>query len=696
MAQWTRPKNGETVIAHLSDLHFGSTNQEQCWATLRAFLQNDVGPALVLVTGDIVDSPDRKLYENARQELDDLNVPYYVCPGNHDRHFKGNVSRLLTWIRRREDTPAVFDQIFADRIVGPNTLVSQPVGTRWEIGLLGIDSSREADFFARGYINPRLFPRLEATTKAADPDLVILLTHHHLQSIRQLEEAHQKSFKSLSNLTLMVNSGSFLECLTRAHVDIVLHGHEHASHWAKYGSLEKGKGDLSVIGAGSATGNDAIGGCALERASFNAIIIAPDRSVTLNILGFEGGSWRVREEMPLFNATDARRLRLLRRAGKLNSDLNGQVTKHIEFTRERDALVRWVFKNWRLDSKLFEYVVYNSTGRPIGPLLRVSLPNGKNSEFRFEFKKYRDKDHTWYVSGDVEEEFVNALVNIEFSFKWLGGGLLTEEEMSKVTPGAPGLVRSEGYEFGYVFAGGPVAFAQLQLTLPPEFAPADVEVRVYDQAEQRYPDEERELRGRVLVLGKGRYSLVVTYPREKWWYVLAWRPVPRPAASETETRFRAKARKSGDTLLEEFQKSLPELFKKSARLSLYLLASNGSAERAAHLELPNTVAQLPPRISGARGDRSAMGQAFWGVPTASLKKPGEQWAQELGFSADEEALLLLPVRFSLGWTNPSPWAVVRIGITSAEVAKQLPSAESLDGALAPAVARLLTAALDVT
>jgi UDP-2,3-diacylglucosamine pyrophosphatase LpxH len=697
MPEWTR-SDGETVIVHISDLHFGTANQTHCWDTLVTFLRNTVQPALILVTGDIVDTPDRGLYEQAKKALDNLRVPYYVCPGNHDRHFRGNVSRWFSRIRGRGDTASVFDQVFIDHIVSPNRLVKQKIGTRWEIGLVGVDSSAEAKFFARGYVNPELFQRLEATTKSdTDPDLVILLTHHHLQAIRKLESDHKESIKDLAALTQMVNSGSFLECLTRAHVDIVLHGHEHAWHWAKYGSLERGKGEVCVIGAGSGTGNSATSGCSLDRSSFNAISISPDRSMSLKVGYFEGGAWAVRENVPLFNATDARRLRLLRRAGKLNADLNGYVTKHVEYTRERDAVVRWVFRNWKLKSKRFEHVVYNSTGRPVNAVLKVELPNGKGSTFSFNFIKHPAKDYFWYVAADIDEVYVDTLVNIEFTFVWLGGGLLLDHEMSAVTKSsAPGLLRRDGFEFCYVFASGPVAFANLQVTLPPEYEPREgVEVRVYDQDENEIPDEARELKERLLVLGRGRYSLMVTYPRENWWYVLAWRPVSRSAFSPAETRFRSAARANGKVLLEEFQKCLPTAaFKESARLSLYLISANGTGERAAHCDPPNG-----PRIAGLatrfaeRGDLSPLGQAAWGV-AASLKRPDSETAQELGFAADEAALLMLPVRFGLGWTSPPPWAVVRVGITSSEVADELPSPEVLEAMLAPSITGLLTAALN--
>ena len=631
MAEWTR-KTGDIVIAHISDLHFGTQNQKHSWDVLTSFMREQLKPELILVTGDIVDSPDRKVYEEAKQGLDALGAPYFVCPGNHDRHFKGNVSRGWAKVTGRSDTPAVFDQVFANHLVSPDTLKLHTILNQLQIGLFGIDSSEQADYFARGYVNPRMFPRLETGTRDADPDLVILLTHHHLQPIRNLEERHQNSLRSLSNLTLMVNAGTFLESMTRAHIDLVLHGHEHASHWARYGSLESGKAEVCVLGAGSATGNSAVGGCRLDSASLNAIYVARDHSVGLKVLNYDGGSWSAKK-IKLFSSTEARRLRLLRRAGKLVSDPNGTVTKYVEFTRERDILIRWIFKNWKVE-KRFEHVVQNSTGYPDNAVLKIALPGGKSVSYVFSFKQHPDKDYAWYVEGDIDDEYVDTLVDIEFSFKWIGGGLLTDDEMKVVQRSlAKGLLRREGFEFSSIFCSGPAAQAQLILSLPPEFAPPQIDVRVYDERDQRQPQEERELASRVLELDPGTYSLTVRYPRERWWYVLAWKPVPLVAGSEPEQVFQSFAQRSGQLLLEEFQrsKSLAAL-KSSARLSLYVKNSEGNPERVGHLDSTSSPNSRDVVTTGLRGDLTALGQAFWGVAAKWNRPADNQGSQKARFS----------------------------------------------------------------
>ena len=95
-------------IAHISDLHFGAGGYKDVSDSLAEHLRNHVKPDLVLVTGDLVDTPKVALFEEVHGWLENLNknlgwVPgqpsrYLVCPGNHDRHTRGNA---LPWRRAK-------------------------------------------------------------------------------------------------------------------------------------------------------------------------------------------------------------------------------------------------------------------------------------------------------------------------------------------------------------------------------------------------------------------------------------------------------------------------------------------------------------------------------------------------------------------------------------------------------------------
>jgi 3',5'-cyclic AMP phosphodiesterase CpdA len=82
-----------TVLAHLSDLHFGRED-----ATVVAALREELlalGPALVAVSGDLTQRARRSEFERAREFLDSLPGPRLVVPGNHDIPLFDVVRRVL-------------------------------------------------------------------------------------------------------------------------------------------------------------------------------------------------------------------------------------------------------------------------------------------------------------------------------------------------------------------------------------------------------------------------------------------------------------------------------------------------------------------------------------------------------------------------------------------------------------------------
>ncbi len=92
--------DGEYAIAHLSDLHFGSKNYKEVWKLTAQHLEA-IKPDLLLVTGDLVDTPKKRLYAEVKESLENLRIPYHVCAGNHDRFYHGNQFPPWTkWVAR--------------------------------------------------------------------------------------------------------------------------------------------------------------------------------------------------------------------------------------------------------------------------------------------------------------------------------------------------------------------------------------------------------------------------------------------------------------------------------------------------------------------------------------------------------------------------------------------------------------------
>ena len=81
------------IFAQITDFHLKSDGQLfrdelDSVATLKAAVRHlngfDPRPDLVLATGDLVYEPDERAYRVLRELLDELEMPVYAIPGNHD------------------------------------------------------------------------------------------------------------------------------------------------------------------------------------------------------------------------------------------------------------------------------------------------------------------------------------------------------------------------------------------------------------------------------------------------------------------------------------------------------------------------------------------------------------------------------------------------------------------------------------
>ncbi|RKQ69301.1 calcineurin-like phosphoesterase family protein [Litorimonas taeanensis] len=79
------------IIAQITDLHLGfhgenasCTNRERLRAVLSEVQSKIQSPDLILFTGDLVEIGEDWAYEDLREELETLSIPYYFAFGNHD------------------------------------------------------------------------------------------------------------------------------------------------------------------------------------------------------------------------------------------------------------------------------------------------------------------------------------------------------------------------------------------------------------------------------------------------------------------------------------------------------------------------------------------------------------------------------------------------------------------------------------
>jgi 3',5'-cyclic AMP phosphodiesterase CpdA len=822
---WQPLEAGEFAVAHLSDPHFGSDNADPVWEHVHDFLIDTLRPKLLLVTGDLVDTPNEEFYHHARRELDilkdALRVDYFVCAGNHDRHRLGNritpeflrasdwlrratrlvqaaiwvlgigtaalffgtgwahssgslagagiaalvlvaacslaLWRLPSYVGRQFDvgyTSNVFDNVFQHHILAPGKATRYKLGEgleAWSLGLLGLDSSQHPDCFARGRIDSDQLRALasgatvpgRASAQAGEEyDLCVLLVHHHLLSIRRLEPGDNDVVSDLSllNATCLVNASTVLERLAEARVDLVLHGHEHKHNWATYSSQERGYSSVRVVAAGSATGNDSSEGCQANNATLNVLIFKPDRSVRLRRAFYEEQTWKQDADVVLFGPEDVRQARVRRRAmrdalGKLapQAHITSEIVKTSIFTRERDIEVSLTFTNWLFVDPHFVHPVMNSTGEPVGssadrlPEVVLAVPDVTDPTQRrrmkvpgAEFVKVK-ADHTWVLRFDVPPRLLGRSVDIIVSYRWKHGGLLTSEELAMIkgSPAAPralGFPRNQDMEFGTVWTNGqPVAALELHVSVPPEYAPRDRDVRVYvhdefqtgQEQDKHFLKEGDALRARVRTLSNGRYSLRIPFPRVSCSYTLAWSPVTEAVASARlqNEQYTALFAQMDGARAARALRAFGRVFRGTplwgkATLALFVYPACAAAveyREGIHLVAPGCppLHELPPLDTiDFKSERNLLVQAWWGSLVSERRPARDAEARELGFLPHEGMLLCVPVRLGLSATAPPPWAIVRIGVWQEGMDLLGQDADgTIENLLRVGVARLLAVAL---
>lgn len=544
---------GTVRIAHLSDLHFGAESQHDTWEILKRHLQNEIQNRLihlVLVTGDIADTPNDELLMEARRELDSLGVKYYVCPGNHDRHAKGNSSRVVrpvNWVINRiaGDGMARFSLRFEGKIPTLENVINEVLqdGTdEWRVRIVGVDSSINADISARGFLCPKDQDLMrKAMDRAEDVDLGLLLFHHQLLPVRTLErniEPKRISWSDVTRLTALINAGTAMEVLSTSLIDIVLHGHEHAANWGRYSSMEIACGETAIIGAGSATGTVTLKESSTEMMSYNIINLCPDRSADLFVMAYSGGSFRTREQFSLMDAQTMRKHRFLRQLRSEDQPaLAPEVVKIIEFTRNGDGIVYQYHTGWPLNSSNeWTLQARNGTGSPSDLNVRFVAPDDDSHDLQpAPLFQRLGVDQTWQakqvLNGQFFQKHLGQTFRVEESYRWKGGAILTAGQLSELRKTSyAGMLRSDGKEFCAISIKRWFASAMLLVRLPSEFAPdpKSIEVWAIDESNPNtlHPAR-RDISGGLRVLGRGLYSLTVPYPRKGWRYALSWVPVEK-------------------------------------------------------------------------------------------------------------------------------------------------------------------------
>jgi 3',5'-cyclic AMP phosphodiesterase CpdA len=212
-------------LAHISDLHFGATDDEVVERVADEL--HEFEPHLLVVTGDLTQRGKRRQYEAACRFLDQLPYPRLVVPGNHDIAplYRPFSRAYHPFARYLEYVSPLLDTVYADDtmlVIGMNSV--HPL--RWKEGRV---TFRQLEWLA------------EHAATAGDRRLIVA-THHPL-----VETAVGPSAGRVRGKT------ELHRMLERLSVELVLAGHLHETHSGPAAMRLGGSESLLVVQASTAT-----------------------------------------------------------------------------------------------------------------------------------------------------------------------------------------------------------------------------------------------------------------------------------------------------------------------------------------------------------------------------------------------------------------------------------------------------------
>jgi 3',5'-cyclic AMP phosphodiesterase CpdA len=192
-----------TVIAHISDLHFGA-HDPVIVAGLTEALNADP-PDLVAISGDLTQYARRSEFAKARLFIERLRSPVLAVPGNHD----------LTAFNLAER----FSKPYARwaTAIGPET---EPTWTDGNVAVLGVNTAHRAGYhwdWSRGRVRRRDLPALLDRLVAIPRELARIVVAHH----------PMLASEDRPKMVVAGRAKQTLAALAEADVCMILSGHAH-------------------------------------------------------------------------------------------------------------------------------------------------------------------------------------------------------------------------------------------------------------------------------------------------------------------------------------------------------------------------------------------------------------------------------------------------------------------------------------
>jgi hypothetical protein len=274
------------------------------------------------------------------------------------------------------------------------------------------------------------------------------------------------------------------------------------------------------------------------------------------------------------------------------------------------------------------------------------------------------RDHSYRLDAQLNRRGLSLARKISIEYQWLGGAVLTSDDLKYFDETKRGAFRRNGQEFAFVKAQYALESLSILVRMPAEFAPNPDQIEVLyltpDRSSAGFETSE-ELGHALRHHAKGMFSLEVAYPRAGYEYVVAWPVAQSAAPSAAATAFARIARQgnAATELLQAFASALNRSqLMKSVSLGLYVPRGVGTLDKIGELRVggggPNW------EVPGARSltnDNAVHRHAWWG----QIQRVMAEGDYNPALTAGERALAIVPIR-QYGRDEGEPWGLVRVGI----------------------------------
>jgi Calcineurin-like phosphoesterase len=287
----------EVKILHLSDLHAGRGFEINRWNELLALVGTEILPNVVIVSGDMVNSPTRREFKQAAGRIEELHqrckpdTEFIVLPGNHDTRISGifSVSRVrmvtaavlvvlaaLSWLLASSElaipatqfsvrvlpimlvlvalaaivlSVALFYYVSFERHFPPSKAVVKLDKLGLEV--LNFDSSSDVRaHWAEGIVRESDFVAVRSLIgETPSRNFRMAVLHHHALPIPYEAGAEP--------MMVLRNAGAFLREISLLKVALVLHGHRHRFSFSRVSmNADDQPFQIGVLSTGSVTSGD--------------------------------------------------------------------------------------------------------------------------------------------------------------------------------------------------------------------------------------------------------------------------------------------------------------------------------------------------------------------------------------------------------------------------------------------------------